>query len=65
MSISNTKTEKQNIQLFSGEHLLLGLARRSMNLDHILLLGNDMIIPRDPRDWGAPWVTQQQVLASF
>ena len=42
--------------------MLLGLARRSMNLDHILLLGNDMIIPRDPRDWGAPWVTQQQDL---
>ncbi len=26
-----------------------------MNLHNILLLGNDMIIPRDPMDWGNPW----------
>ena len=34
-----------------------------MNLRGILLLGNDMIIPRDPRDWGNPWGVQaDQVL---
>jgi len=40
------------LRAHAGEHLLLGLARRSMNLQDILLLGNDMIIPRDIRDWG-------------
>ena len=49
------------LRAHSGEHLLLGLARRSMNLNSILLLGNDMIIPRDPRDWGTAWITEQQV----
>ena len=50
------------LKIFSkGEHLLLGVARRSLNLENILLLGNDMIIPRDIRDWGAPWVTETQV----
>ena len=34
------------LRAHAGEHLLLGLARRSMNLQNILLLGNDMIIPR-------------------
>jgi hypothetical protein len=32
-----------------------------MNLNSILLLGNDMIIPRDPRDWGTAWISEQQV----
>ena len=50
------------LRAHSGEHLLLGLARRSMNLNSILLLGNDMIIPRDPRDWGTAWITEQQVI---
>ena len=27
----------------------------------ILLLGNDMIIPRDIRDWGTAWITEPQV----
>jgi hypothetical protein len=49
------------LRAHSGEHLLLGLARRSMNLNSILLLGNDMIIPRDPRDWGTAWISEQQV----
>ena len=45
----------------AGEHLLLGLARRSMNLQDILLLGNDMIIPRDIRDWGVYMGSEPQV----
>jgi hypothetical protein len=49
------------LRAHAGEHLLLGLARRSINLNSILLLGNDMIIPRDPRDWGTAWITEQQV----
>ncbi len=32
-----------------------------MNLQNILLLGNDMIIPRDPMDWGNPWTNEAQV----
>ncbi len=33
-----------------------------MNLHGILLLGNDMIIPRDPRDWSnTPWRNDIQV----
>merc|ERR1719186_305005 len=47
------------LRAHAGEHLLLGLARRSMNLRDILLLGNDMIIPRDIRDWGGQWTEQQ------
>lgn len=34
------------LRAHAGEHLLLGLARRSMHLKDILLLGNDFIIPR-------------------
>ena len=30
----------------AGEHLLLGLSRRSVQIKDILLLGNDFIIPR-------------------
>ena len=48
------------LRAHAGEHLLLGLARRSMNLQNILLLGNDMIIPRDIRDWGAAWISEPQ-----
>ena len=40
--------------------MLLGLARRSMNLNNILLLGNDMIIPRDIRQWSGVWMTEPQ-----
>lgn len=34
----------------AGEHLLLGVARRSMHLKDLLLLGNDSIIPRNGAD---------------
>ena len=33
-----------------------------MNLQDILLLGNDMIIPRDIRDWGVYMGSEPQVL---
>ena len=49
------------LRAHAGEHLLLGVTRRSMNLSGILLLGNDMIIPRDPHDWGNPWTNETQV----
>ena len=49
------------LRAHAGEHLLLGLARRSMNLQDILLLGNDMIIPRDIRDWGVYMGSEPQV----
>ena len=48
------------LRAHAGEHLLLGLARRSMNLNNILLLGNDMIIPRDIRQWSGVWMTEPQ-----
>jgi len=48
------------LRAHAGEHLLLGLARRSMNLNNILLLGNDMIIPRDIRQWSGLWMTEPQ-----
>ena len=44
----------------AGENLILELARRSINLPNILLLGNDMIIPRDIRDWGNNWLNDGQ-----
>ncbi|XP_063227646.1 hepatocyte nuclear factor 4-gamma isoform X3 [Bacillus rossius redtenbacheri] len=34
------------LRAHAGEHLLLGLARRSMHLKDVLLLGNSCIIPR-------------------
>jgi hypothetical protein len=34
----------------AGEHLLLGLSRRSIVINDILLLGNDFIIPRHSPD---------------
>ena len=48
------------LRAHAGEHLLLGLARRPMNLNNILLLGNDMIIPRDIRQWSGVWMTEPQ-----
>ena len=32
-----------------------------MNLRGILLLGNDRIIPKDPREWGNIWINESQV----
>lgn len=34
------------LRAHAGEHLLLGLARRSLPLKDILLLGNDFVLPR-------------------
>ena len=48
------------LRAHAGEHLLLGVARRSMHLNGILLLGNDMIIAKDPCEWGNPWATDTQ-----
>ena len=52
------------LRAHAGEHLLLGVARRSMKLHGILLLGNDMIIPRDVRDFGNFWGDEVQVKIS-
>lgn len=38
------------LRAHAGEHLLLGVARRSMVLQDTLLLGNDVIIPRNTPD---------------
>ncbi|KAL4234285.1 Hepatocyte nuclear factor 4-alpha [Mactra antiquata] len=38
------------LRAHAGEHLLLGVARRSMVLQDTLLLGNDVIIPRNTND---------------
>ncbi|XP_064640152.1 hepatocyte nuclear factor 4-gamma-like isoform X2 [Lineus longissimus] len=38
------------LRAHAGEHLLLGVARRSIPLKDILLLGNDYIIPRHTTD---------------
>lgn len=35
------------LKAHAAEHLLLGLARRSLHLEHFLLLGNDFIIARN------------------
>ena len=48
------------LRAHAGEHLLLGLSRRSINLNNILLLGNDMIIPRDIRQWNGNWMSEHQ-----
>lgn len=48
------------LRAHAGENLLLELARRSIHLQNILLLGNDMIIPRDIRDWGTTWISEAQ-----
>lgn len=34
----------------AGEHLLLGVARRSLHINDVLLLGNDYIITRNAAD---------------
>ena len=34
------------LRAHAGEHLLLGLARRSLPLKDVLLLGNDCVIPK-------------------
>lgn len=39
------------LRAHAGEHLILGVARRSMKLNDFLLLGNNMIIPRE--HWNA------------
>lgn len=38
------------LRAHAGEHLLLGLARRSLPFKDILLLGNDFIIPRHSQE---------------
>lgn len=38
------------LRAHAGEHLLLGLARRSLHLKDTLLLGNDFIIPRQSQE---------------
>ena len=53
------------LRAHAGEHLLLGVARRSMKLHGMLLLGNDMIIPRDVRDFGNIWGNETQVTTYF
>ncbi len=53
------------LRAHAGEHLLLGVARRSMKLHGILLLGNDMIIPRDVREFGNVWRNETQVRTSY
>lgn len=35
------------LRAHAGEHLLLGVARRSMSISDMLLLGNDFVLPRD------------------
>lgn len=35
------------LRAHAGEHLLLGVARRSTKMKDVLLLGNNMIIPKD------------------
>ncbi|CAL8100869.1 unnamed protein product [Orchesella dallaii] len=38
------------LRAHAGEHLLLGVARRSLHLKDVLLLGNDFILPRQAAD---------------
>lgn len=40
-------TQVALLRAHAGEHLLLGVARRSMLISDTLLLGNDFVIPRD------------------
>ena len=42
----NIEDQVALLRAHAGEHLLLGLARRSMHLKDILLLGNDHVIRR-------------------
>ena len=38
------------LRAHASEHLLLGVSRRSLNLKDVLLLGNDLVIPRTAGD---------------
>lgn len=38
------------LRAHAGEHLILGVTRRSMVVKDVLLLGNDGIIPRNAAD---------------
>lgn len=38
------------LRAHASEHLVLGVARRSLNLNDVLLLGNDLVIPRTAGD---------------
>ncbi|XP_020624572.1 hepatocyte nuclear factor 4-gamma-like isoform X3 [Orbicella faveolata] len=38
------------LRAHASEHLILGCARRSMNVKDVLLLGNDLVIPRTAAD---------------
>ena len=38
------------LRAHAGEHLLLGLSRRSISIKDCLLLGNDFIIPRNTQE---------------
>ena len=49
------------LRAHAGEHLLLGVTRRSLKVRDILLLGNDMVIPKNERDYGNQWVNEAQV----
>ncbi|XP_034246258.1 hepatocyte nuclear factor 4-gamma isoform X6 [Thrips palmi] len=42
------------LRAHAGEHLLLGLARRSLHLTDVLLLGNNCIVPRYSADSSVP-----------
>lgn len=42
------------LRAHAGEHLLLGLARRSLHLNDVLLLGNNCIVPRYSADSSVP-----------
>jgi hypothetical protein len=49
------------LRAHAGEHLLLGVTRRSLKVRDILLLGNDMVIPKNEREYGSQWVNEPQV----
>jgi hypothetical protein len=49
------------LRAHAGEHLLLGVTRRSLKVRDLLLLGNDMVIPKNERDYGSQWVNENQV----
>jgi len=38
------------LRAHASEHLLLGVSRRSLSLNDVLLLGNDLVIPRTAGD---------------
>ena len=49
------------LRAHAGEHLLLGVTRRSLKVRDLLLLGNDMVIPKNEREYGSQWVNDPQV----